>query len=427
MKERSLFASLLLTQGLIVVALVLVLGALFYLERNLMLARLVADNWAPELRSAAGLAAVPGSVPGVRQSTVRPPGVITVPDLVPRFAALRAALEADGLPIRSLAVETGDERSTVWVAVTEPGGATRWLGFDDRRLIDREAARRLALAVPGALLLVALTSWLFARRLTRPLARLRQRMQAHQPGRPVVDDGPWAAGASAEVVAIDAAWRALRERQARHERERALMLAGVSHDLRSPLARIRMAAALLPDEPPFAARRESIVRNVHVADRLIDGFLDHARLGTLALDQPVDLASIARRAVEDAQASGLQLDAPATLQLERAHPLLVERLMANLIDNAFKHGRPPVVLRLAAERGWARVEVEDAGPGIAPAARGSLLEAFARGDASRGTPGVGLGLTIVAEGVERLGGRIEFEQPARGGFVVRLLLPMADG
>ena len=97
----------------------------------------------------------------------------------------------------------------------------------------------------SALILVAV-SWIFTRRLTRPLEQLRQRMQSHRPGQGSVTAAP-IAGASPEMAAIAVAHDELLQRYERHERERALLLAGVSHDLRSPLARIRMAAALLPE------------------------------------------------------------------------------------------------------------------------------------------------------------------------------------
>jgi len=127
-----------------------------------------------------------------------------------------------------------------------------------------------------------------------------------------------------------------------------------------------------------------------------------------------------------ADVDGLVLDAPASLLLPKAHPLLVERLLGNLVDNAVKHGLPPVRLRVAAEGLGAVVEVHDEGAGIAAEQRASLMRAFARGDASRGKPGTGLGLAIVRDGAERLGATVEFEQPAAGGFTVRLRLPITS-
>ena len=310
----------------------------------------------------------------------------------------------------------------MWLHVATPdGGAPVWLGFSDIALLPN-LPRRLLLALLIAVLLLVGVSWVFTRRLTRPLEQLRARIASQQPG---AASPPPAAivRASPEIVAIDAAYSDLLARYDTHERERALLLAGVSHDLRSPLARIRLAAGLLPDDPAVAARRESIVRNTEVADRLIQSFLDHVRAGELLLDQPADLAALARAAVQ-AHArpeSELACEAPATLPLERTHPLLIERLLANLLDNALRHGRAPVRLRVAHDGDLAAVEVSDAGEGLPPARRDDLLRAFARGDTSRGTPGTGLGLAIVARVTERMGGTLNFEH-RDGRHVVRATL-----
>jgi two-component system, OmpR family, osmolarity sensor histidine kinase EnvZ len=272
--------------------------------------------------------------------------------------------------------------------------------------------------------LLVLVSWYFTRRLTRPLEQLRANMLSHRPGEPA--GGPAAiTGASPEVAAIAQAYGDLLQRLERHERERALLLAGVSHDLRSPLARIRMAAGLLPEEAASAPWRDAIVRNTQVADRLIESFLDHVRAGELALDQQADLAALARSA---AAATGhppeqLQVEAPDALPLGRTHPLLIERLVANLLDNAFKHGRAPVRLSVRPEAPHAVLEVSDAGSGMPATQRESLMQAFSRGDAARGKPGTGLGLAIVARVVARMDGTIHFVQ-RDGRHVVRVALPL---
>jgi two-component system osmolarity sensor histidine kinase EnvZ len=422
----SLFTRLLLLQVGVVIALTLVFGAFVYVERNVAVARLVAERWAPALRRAAGW---PGAVdaappPQVMRSAARPPLALPVPRLTPRMAALDDELRRRGVPARELLVGRGAGGPVMWLQVATPdGGAPVWLGFADVALLPN-LPRRLVLALLIAVLLVVGVSWVFTRRLTRPLEQLRVRMQAQQPGTPT-PAGPRAA-AVPEIVAIDAAYSELLARYDAHERERALLLAGVSHDLRGPLARIRLAADLLPDEPALAARRESIVRNTQVADRLIQSFLDHVRAGELALDQPADLAALARGAVMSCErpAAELSCDAPASLVLAHTHPVLIERLLANLLDNALQHGRPPVRLGVWRDGAAAWIEVADAGPGVPPARRDELLRAFARGDVSRGTPGTGLGLAIVARVVARMGGSLVFET-VPGGHAVRIRLPAA--
>jgi two-component system osmolarity sensor histidine kinase EnvZ len=151
---------------------------------------------------------------------------------------------------------------------------------------------------------------------------------------------------------------------------------------------------------------------VQDADRLIESFLDHVRAGELPCDETVDLAAVARQVVAgfERPADALSLDAPATLPCERANRLLVERLIANLVDNALKHGRPPVRVRVGGSAAQAWITVDDAGDGISADEAAHLTDAFARGDGSRSRPGTGLGLAIVRQVATRLGGVLAFER-----------------
>ncbi|OYU74210.1 MAG: hypothetical protein CFE45_35350, partial [Burkholderiales bacterium PBB5] len=232
-------------------------------------------------------------------------------------------------------------------------------------------------------------------------------------------------GAPPELIEMDAAYTRLAQRLQGNERERALLLAGVSHDLRSPLSRIRLAAEMLPESADNLDGVASITRNVDHADQLIASFLEFVRAS--APDQkaegPVDIVAIARQAVSrfERGPQELALQAPASLTLQRASGLLVERLIANLVDNALKHGAVPVVVSLSSDGDAALITVADAGPGLPQVAGLKLTEAFARGDASRAVPGVGLGLAIAQQIVLRLGGALSFELDARGHRVeVRL-------
>ncbi len=175
-----------------------------------------------------------------------------------------------------------------------------------------------------------------------------------------------------------------------------------------------MAAELLPEGEGIAPRREIIVRNAAVADRLVGSFLDHVRSGELPLDETVDVAAIARLAAAQlpCKAAELTVEAPTVLLTPRANAVLIERMIANLLDNAFTHGRVPVTLRVMAPPGRVRIEVEDAGTGIAPDDQDAMLQAFARADVSRQQPGLGLGLAVVQRVAERLGGRVAFKRSA---------------
>jgi two-component system osmolarity sensor histidine kinase EnvZ len=417
----TLFRRLVVAQTIGAFALLVVFSSVFYIERNRVVARLTAQRWAPALRAAAGLGDAPARAPGpfaVRMSNQRPDDAIPSNAWAPRLAQLRATLRDEGVPVDEVVFTRAVPRPLTWIAVKGADGQERWLGIQDE-VVESYVAMRLVIALVLGFAVVGVASWIVARRLTRPLEALRRRIESH-------DAAPVEAGATPtlEIAAIDNAWVALADRLARQESERALLLAGVSHDLRSPLSRIRMAAELLPETDGIAARRTSIVRNVDVADRLIASFLDYVRAAELPLASKVDVAAIARRLLQarDEPVDQLALAAPERLDVPHAHELLLERLLANLVDNAMRHGKPPVLIRLRSEGGSVVIDVEDHGPGIAPEARERLTQAFSRGDASRGTPGTGLGLAIVRQVVQRMGGTLSFESVA-GAPCVRVRLP----
>jgi two-component system, OmpR family, osmolarity sensor histidine kinase EnvZ len=422
----SLFARALVMQTLVASGLLLVFGGLLYVERSVAVGRLVGEHWAPALRQAAGwtLGGEP-ELPAVLRSNARPPLALESLGFSPRIHALDAELRRRDLPILETVIARGDHGPALWLEVKTAQGGTTWLGVSGEALLP-SLPGRVVPALLLALLLLVGSSWILMRRLTRPLERLRARMEAHEPGAvrsarrervgPVPDASP-------EVAAIESAYDDLLARFESHQRERALLLAGVSHDLRSPLARIRLAADLLPDAVGVAARRDAIIRNAALLERLIESFLAHVRAGELALDQVVDVAEIARAAAARLERSPRELavETPPSLPVGATHPLLIDRLLTNLLDNAFAHGLPPVRLRVAVDGGEAVIEVVDAGAGIPPELQPLVVQAFARGDASRGKPGTGLGLAIVARVVARMGGTLAFASwPDGHGVRVRL-------
>jgi two-component system, OmpR family, osmolarity sensor histidine kinase EnvZ len=410
----SLFARLLLAQLGLVIAWSVIGGALFYVDRNITMAELYADLWATRLASAAGLQAeAPVPAPLLRREAV-PERSRRLAPFTPRFNALKRQLAARGVPVDDLRLGLDGAEPMVWLHVQPPDRDGVWLGVAGQMILPEWSERAIvALVLVGGVMVWI--GWAFTRRLTRPLEALRTRMQSHMPGRAIAAEAAPAlpSGASPEVAAIDAAYADLLARIERHERERAVLLAGVSHDLRSPLGRIAMAANLLPDEAALQPRKASIARNVREADRLIESFLDYVRAGELAFDETVDLGAAGRSVVAafERPASELSLEAPAAPVLRaNANRLLVERLLANLIDNALKHGRPPVRVRLGGDATQAWIEILDDGPGIDPQRAESLQEAFTRSDPSRSVPGTGLGLAIVRQVAARLGGHVSFDR-----------------
>jgi two-component system, OmpR family, osmolarity sensor histidine kinase EnvZ len=412
-RPQTLFVRLLVMQAALVLGLTTLFGVFFYAERNVTVSRLVAERWTPVLRQAVEAHAAPApapapaalAVPLLRQSETPRPS-LPAPAIGPRIASLKSALFEQGVAVDRVAIGYGSSGARIWLHVPA-AGAEAWFGMPGDEILPRLPLRFIALLVFGVALVVGIST-LFTRRLIRPLQQIGAAMRQQRPdlSPPQVPVPAVDAHAPPELQAIDTAWRELMARYRQHESERALLLAGVSHDLRSPLGRIRMAADLLP--PEAEARRQSIVRNVQVADRLIGSFLDHVRAGELPLDQRCELGAVAQRVLARFEAAAdtltLRCDKPAWLDNSNAE--LLERLITNLVDNAFAHGRAPVQVQVRHDGDTVSLTVSDSGPGIAAAQWAAATRAFARGDVSRGSPGSGLGLAIADRIVRRTGGQL---------------------
>lgn len=208
------------------------------------------------------------------------------------------------------------------------------------------------------------------------------------------------------------------------EERRSMMLAAISHDLRSPLGRIRLAAELLPQAPGVDVRREAIVRNVGVANRLLTSFIDMARADHEPVAGRVDLRALVHD-VTHGMTDLVLVELPNQPHwLLPASAIALERALHNLIDNANQYGAPPLELGLRCEAHtllWLR----DHGPGVDPTQFEHFLQPFTRAESNRLRPGTGLGLAIVQRTLTRHGGRVVLMN-ADPGLRVELHLPRCE-
>lgn len=265
-------------------------------------------------------------------------------------------------------------------------------------------------------LCVTLLALALARLLGRPLRTLAD----------AADDASWenttpvAVEGSREVRRVAAAFNAMQARLVDQVNERIQALAAVSHDLRTPIARLRLRAAGLNDRETHAA----IEHDLDEMEAFIRSLLDFLRGGDPEEERLVDLASLVVTIVHDAQDMGgdADYDGPASLELV-TRPVKLQRAIANLVQNALRHAGQAHV-RLSREGDGIRLIVEDRGPGIPPDQLDAVLEPFRRieGSRNRNTGGAGLGLAIVHRSISRLGGTIRLENRHGGGLRATITL-----
>jgi two-component system osmolarity sensor histidine kinase EnvZ len=270
----------------------------------------------------------------------------------------------------------------------------------------------LALALLGA--------YFIARQVSRPLKRIAHAAQQVGQGATPL---PLPESGAQEIVAVSRAFNQMSADLASNERERALVLAGISHDLRTPLARVRLAAELGADE----LLRDGLVADVEQMDAVIRQFLDYARLDESEAAVPVDLQTLVRETVQPfaAQAKSFTLDFQPVPPLA-VRPLLLKRAISNLLDNAVKYGGGEIAVRLRQDGNRVILMVADRGPGIPAAQCEAAKRPFVRMESARSdTTGSGLGLAIVERAARLHGGELHLENCAGGGLEARLVLPVS--
>ena len=315
-------------------------------------------------------------------------------------------------PERVLLVDEQADRTWLWVGGDLPNG--QWLGLALPPFRQQATLLSLAVALVAALL-VMVGGVLLANLLTRPLKQLAASAPAMVAGemsdRHAFQSAPLEVQQLAE--SLNQAGFAAREQARRRE----LMLAGLSHDLRTPLARLRYALAIEPlRDPALAAQVEDDLEEI---DALVGLFLDLGRGQALrAARETIELAEFLSAWLPRVSEQDWRLELEPGLQV-RAPSLALRRLLGNLIQNAEHHAAPPFVLRALSENGRPLIELIDAGPGIAEHQRAALLQPFVRGHTL--APGNGLGLAIANALARLLDAGLSLHAAEPRGLRVRLI------
>jgi two-component system osmolarity sensor histidine kinase EnvZ len=338
----------------------------------------------------------------------------------PLLAAVDAQLKRERTGTNVLAmIEDADhalwvkirvKQQSYWVVFAEEAfqlpPAAAWAGW---------SVVSLALALFGGLALML--------RVNRPLQALADAAEEIAAGKTpaaLPEKGP------SEIRTLSRAFNHMSSALAQQESNRAVLLAGVSHDLRTPLSRLRLALEMSGQRVP-EAMRGGMEQDIEEMDAIIDQFLEFAREGASeAVDVSGDLNAAVRTLAERYERRG----EPLTLRLEPLPPLplrpmAIQRMLTNLVENARRYGGGTIEIETRREGDLAVVCVLDRGPGIPPEAVEKVLQPFTRlNDARSDTGGAGLGLAIVDRAARLHGGTVRLMPREGGGLVARVALPL---
>ena len=304
----------------------------------------------------------------------------------------------------------------LWVKLPV-GGEKAWIGIPRSQIELGFPWAWLALAFGAATIALLAATWLF-RRVNQPLRQLAAAASVMGKGQypaPINESGP------SEVKQVAGSFNQMLADVKALDQERAVLLAGISHDLRTPLARLRLATEMLSAGDDL---KHDMTQDIEEMDAIVKQFLDFARV----VDQEPATSTHLNELVEDIASHYRHRSVDIQIELGSVEALAlrvtsIRRALTNLIENAIKYGAPPIRLTTGTLREFAFVSVQDCGPGIPEGDRERLLRPFTRlTEARSGPSGAGLGLAIVDRIARLHGGNLVLTTPPHGGLDARITL-----
>lgn len=333
------------------------------------------------------------------------------------LVAKTLARELESVVARPFALDLDLEEKWVQIMVQLNNGVMT-VSLSGRRLFSSSGYIFLIwmLATSLVLLLVAI---LFMRNQIRPIRKLALAAEQFGKGREVASFKP--AGAR-EVRQASQAFLEMHKRIKRQIEQRTAMLAGVSHDLRTPITRLKLQLAMLDDTEDTRAMKQDIEQ----MEKMIEGYLEFVRGEGNEPVEPTSIRDIFESVRHSAKRQGFNVTLSEIPEIDiQIRPLAFERCLNNIINNAGRYAEH-IWIRVFEEGGKLNIHIDDDGPGISEDQYEDVFKPFFRADEARSseTGGVGLGLPIAMDIVHAHGGKIWLEKNEHGGLGVRIRLPL---
>ncbi len=343
------------------------------------------------------------------------------PDPDSRLSHLEERLRRLISPASQILVSDRSDAPEIWISLETPN-REYWYATQRQRFDSGFPVKWGIMLVLVIFVSVVVVYW-GVRRINKPLRALTR--AAHSIAEGQTPALVAESGGPKEIRSLSLAFNTMQKALREFESNRTIMLAGVSHDLRTPLSRLRLALEMLP--PPDSITLEPMVQDLEEIDRIINQFLDFAR------DNPHHWLNFGNvnEVVRVNQERFLARNYPVTFELRDTPDILIneraiERVVTNLVENALRYGAPPITIRTETFPDHVRLSVLDRGEGIPPHEVMRLIQPFTRRESSRsGHPGAGLGLAIVDRVIRMHHGAFKLLPRQGGGLEARIELPLS--
>ncbi|CAH8229608.1 sensory histidine kinase EnvZ [Vibrio aestuarianus] len=313
----------------------------------------------------------------------------------------------------------GKESYILWIKVESFPGSLIRIPLSELQKEDFSPLFRNSLLMA---IFIVVGGWLFIRLQNRPLIALEKAAKAvgrgdHPPPLPVKG--------TSEIRSVTVAFNQMSQGIQALEEDRALLMAGISHDLRTPLTRIRLATEMMSPQDSYLA--EGIISDTEECNEIISQFMDYLKPVNIQTFEKVDLNEIANDVATAEGGYEIKIDVSlhSSMQTAFGNPIAIKRAVSNLVVNAIRYGNGWVKVSTGttADNKMAWICVEDNGPGIEPSQVSKVFEPFTRGDTARGSEGTGLGLAIVKRIVGQHHGSVTVRNRSEGGLKAQISFP----